>query len=345
MKEIKQLETKYKFDSDKCSRLHEEVRALLEGKYKETLETTNRINEIIEEIEKSLELVEVEDVKRIKETEEEAKEYFGYDFIKEFELLKKDILKNNYTIFIHGTFIDNCESIKKNGLNYTSPDILATAIPFGEKIEYTELLNWPHREHKGLVILAISNDCLGAKINLQPLWKFDEENSNEYQNRYAINPDFIYGYIDVENRKIERNEEFSFSPNYDGLEYDISSKKIEKRIISSESVELVSSTYESNIEKLEDFEIKSINEIMDDLLYNLAIFKYDRLLDKESTDKTLFEIKKIQKELNELSIRKNLTNSDIDLANKKIIIEPSITTTNNDDLWNFPPLEEIPKGK
>lgn len=337
MKEIKEKVAKYKFDASKNILLHKEIRNLLEGKYKKTLETVKRINEIIQELENNLELIEIEEIKKEKETNEEAQKYFGDNFINEFNNIKSNILNNNCSFFIHGTFIDRCDSILRNGLIYSSKDILATAIPFREELNYTDLLNWPHREHKGLVILGISNDCFGAKENLKPLWKYDKENSNEYQKKYLINKEFIYGYIDVVKKEIIKNPDFSYNPDYNNLEYDISSKKID----SSKIKEEYNPTISNNIEIKYNYDF---TDIKDELLYYVAQFTFNNLLDKDIVSETLLKIKENQQKLNEIILNENISMKDIDIKEEQAN-NYLLNTQEYINEWDFPPIEDSTKGK
>ena len=158
-----------------------------------------------------------------RETEEEAREYFGEDFIRQFDELLTELDKQQTTLAIHGTNPGSCESICEEGLQSLMPNLTSTAIQqhmeFGAKEchhkSYEDLLNWKHKNYKGLVLIALPYECYYK----EGIW-------NHFQNQhgavygipdYKINPDFIYGYIDVENKKIVLNPKYNRNHNYEGL--------------------------------------------------------------------------------------------------------------------------------
>jgi len=80
--------------------------------------------------------------------------------------------------------------------------------------DYTTLLNWQHRNYKGLVIVAIPYECYYK----EGLWNHSQiTNSSFYGGQdYRIDPDFIVGYIDVNNKKIVLNSKYNRHHNYEG---------------------------------------------------------------------------------------------------------------------------------
>ena len=131
--------------------------------------------------------------------------------------------KSQVVVFIHGTELRKVESICQNGLEYKEPNIDATAIgqtmEYGVKEidfqDYKDLLNWPHRNYKGLVLIGVPYECFYKK----PLWSHvkDRETGNgDYH--YKIDPEFIVGYLDVNNKKITLNPRYSRNHNYENLE-------------------------------------------------------------------------------------------------------------------------------
>ena len=106
-------------------------------------------------------------IKERHETEEEAREYFGQDFIDQFDSLLTRLDQEETLLAIHGTTPNSCESIMQEGLQYRSPGILSTAViqdmAYGtEEMHYDQyetLLNWPHRLYQGLVLIAIPYEC------------------------------------------------------------------------------------------------------------------------------------------------------------------------------------------
>lgn len=154
------------------------------------------------------------------ETEEEAREYFGQDFIDQFDSLLTRLDQEDTFLAIHGTSPNNCEDILQEGLEYTNPRILSTAViqnmAHGEEemhySEYETLLNWPHRQHKGLVLIAIPYECHYK----EGLWEhFQDQQKSIYGSYdYRINPEFIVGYIDVEKKKIVLNPNYHRNHDY-----------------------------------------------------------------------------------------------------------------------------------
>lgn len=159
-----------------------------------------------------------------KETEEEAREFFGNNFVKEFEEIRRRCEEEKVALAIHGTTPEIIDDILKDGLRYGNPQILSTSIiketadQQPEYDKYSELLNWPHRGHKGLVLLGIPLECMGIIYEngegSQPLWM---ENSD---GKYTINPEFIIGHINVDKKRIIYNPQYKREHNYEGLIYD-----------------------------------------------------------------------------------------------------------------------------
>lgn len=156
------------------------------------------------------------------ETEEEAREYFGSTFINTFDNLLTKLDKEQTIVALHGTSVSTCPEICKTGLKYKNPTLNSTALSqtmaYGQHdihySDYTTLLNWQHRNYKGLVIVAIPYECYYK----EGLWNhFQITNSSFYGGQdYRIDPDFIVGYIDVNNKKIVLNSKYNRHHNYEG---------------------------------------------------------------------------------------------------------------------------------
>ena len=199
------------------------------GDYGETKETIHNFISLLEKFINELKFEDVDMEKKVKESEEEAREYFGKDFIENFEKIRQFCYDNNLSYAIHGTNPEILETIQKEGLIYKNPAILSTAlIQNGIDIEenytdYSKLLNWPHREYKGLVVLGIPKECNGILLNgekeTKPLW-LKTSKDGAYESQYKIKPEFIIGQIDVDKKTIQRNPSFSLKHDYSGLEYD-----------------------------------------------------------------------------------------------------------------------------
>ena len=154
------------------------------------------------------------------ETEDEARAYFGADFIREFDTLIKQTDDEESVMAIHGTTLENAAKIADEGLYYKNPGVLSTACIQERSLDgyksYETLLNWPHREYKGLVLLAIPYECFYK----EPLWeKMDVDDNSLW--KYKIKPEYIVGYIDVSGKKIVKNHNYSRNHDYQNLEYDL----------------------------------------------------------------------------------------------------------------------------
>lgn len=190
-------------------------------------------------------------IKEKRETEEEAREYFGQDFIQEFDDLLTLLDKQETIVSIHGTRPSVCPIICEKGLQYKFPSLDSTAVQqsmaYGQHDmhydKFDSLLNWRHKNYKGLVILAIPYECYYK----EGLWNhFQDTNSSAYGGQdYRIDPDFIAGYIDVNEKKIVINPKYNRKHNYDGYEKDmdifrekvgIDNETIRKQIIESEKL-------------------------------------------------------------------------------------------------------------
>lgn len=190
-------------------------------------------------------------IKEKRETEEEAREYFGQDFIQEFDDLLTLLDKQETIVSIHGTRPSVCPIICEKGLQYKFPSLDSTAVQqsmaYGQHDMHYEsfesLLNWGHKNYKGLVILAIPYECYYK----EGLWNhFQYTNSSAYGGQdYRIDPDFIAGYIDVNEKKIVINPKYNRNHNYDEYEKDMDifrekvgmdNETIRKQIIESEKL-------------------------------------------------------------------------------------------------------------
>ena len=221
------------------------------------------------------------------ETEEEAREYFGTEFITEFEKLLTTLDNEETIVAIHGTNVDACPGICEEGLRYKNSSLSSTAVQqnmaFGQKEmhydSYESLLNWKHRNYKGLVILAIPYECYYK----EGLWNhFQETNTSVYGGQdYKIDPDFVVGYIDVTNKQIVMNPKYSRQHNYDGYvkdnelfreQLDMDNNKLKEAIIEAEEQfqqeeELLKNQPQlPKDNKEEQIDISNIPYIIDDLI-------------------------------------------------------------------------------
>lgn len=155
------------------------------------------------------------------ETEEEARAYFGPEFIHQFDQLLTTLDKQQTIVSLHGTNVDACMKICDSGLQYELPNLNSTAVQqsmeYGQKDihykNYEGLLNWRHKNYKGLVIVAVPYECYYK----EGLWNhFQDTHSSAYGGQdYRIDPDFIVGYLDVVHKKIVLNPKYSRQHHYD----------------------------------------------------------------------------------------------------------------------------------
>lgn len=166
----------------------------------------------------------------INEQEQLAKEYFGEEFVNEFESLKQKLKNEKTMLRLHGTDKEKAESILKDGLEINSPSVTYTSY---SESSYNSMKNWKHRDYKYLVLLGIPNEAtmydnfeydengemIGEKEeikNSKPLLKTIKENTG-YHDVYKLPAEFIVGYIDVNEKKIIENPLYLSEHTYEGL--------------------------------------------------------------------------------------------------------------------------------
>ena len=170
----------------------------------------------------NLQVVPQKVIKERHETEEEARAYFGNAFIQQFDSLMTSLGKEQTIVAIHGTDLETCSKICDTGLQYKIASLSSTAIQQSMGFSqhdmhynnYEGLLNWPHRQYKGLVIIAIPLECYYK----EGLWNhFRNTDTSFYGGQdYRIDSDFIVGYLDVEKKKIVLNPKYNRNHNYEG---------------------------------------------------------------------------------------------------------------------------------
>ena len=250
-----------------------------------TQENVSTLVKAVEEFMKHIEVIQENVVLERHETEEEAREYFGEDFISKFDQLITELDRQETIVAIHGTNENVCPMICEKGLQYRSPSLSSTAVlqdmAWGQHEmhydNYESLLNWGHKNYKGLVILAIPYECYYK----EGLWNnFQDTNSSAYGGQdYRIDPDFVVGYIDVTQKKIVLNPKYNRQHNYEGYEkdyelfreqLDMDNNKIKQAMIKNE--ELLKQGLDYNKEKLkeeskkEQFDISRIPYVIEDLV-------------------------------------------------------------------------------
>ena len=242
-----------------------------------TQENVSTLVKAVDEFMKHIEVIQEIVVLERHETEEEAREYFGEEFISKFDRLITELDRQETIVAIHGTREEVCPMICEKGLQYRSPNLGSTAVlqdmVFGQHEmhynNYESLLNWGHKNYKGLVILAIPYECFYK----EGLWnKFQDTNSSLYgEPDYKIDPDFVVGYIDVTQKKIVLNPKYNRQHNYEGYvkdfelsreQLDMDNSKIKQAMIKTEELQEKS----EEEPKKEQFDISRIPYVIDDLV-------------------------------------------------------------------------------
>ena len=136
------------------------------------------------------------------DNESKAKEYFGDEFVNRIYSIFQEQSESNF-IFIHGTMTaDDAEWIIKEGLQCYYPEMYYTSemISPEDKLLFAKLKNWPHWDRKYLVMIVLSK--LTGK-NGYPIWTKNGEK------QFLLKPEFILGYVDVNNRTFVRNPQYT----------------------------------------------------------------------------------------------------------------------------------------
>lgn len=221
------IQTKYSYKTEDLDRIIELFHK--RNLYDEYCCTQENISDFIMSIEKFMSNIQSnEEMVTLErhETEEEAREYFGTEFVSQFDQLLTMLDRQETVVAIHGTHPEVCSSICDNGLRNTGPSLPSTAVSqnmaYGQNDmhydDYEGLLNWGHKNYKGLVIVAVPYECYYK----EGLWNHfrDSEYVGYGAQNYKIDPDFIVGYIDVNNKKIVLNPKYNRQHNYEGYKVD-----------------------------------------------------------------------------------------------------------------------------
>ena len=239
----------------------------------------------------------------VNETEDVAREYFGDDFIAQFGEIRKRLAEQNATLFVHGTDVEIANKVMQTGLKARSPSITSTAVRqagYEEKKEYDKfstLLNWPHRDYKGLVLIAVPNECLSTLGEAKPIWEYiptaDGDVETSSTRKYAIKPEYVVGIIDVLKKQIIENPTYTNEHSYDGLILDDSaSSTITKKGIKSnnntlDSIEDESQLYNTKVDNSNDLSPESEVEGLVEEIYRF----YNWILTAEENESPIVEAK------------------------------------------------------
>lgn len=146
----------------------------------------------------------------------EGKEYFGEEFVQQFENILQECLENEDFLFIHGTPTKEfAEDICKRGLKSDYPELNYTAymMEAEDRLLYDKLKSWPFANLKFLVICAVPRRSGKGGV---PIWtKVDGGWS-------VLLPEFIRGYIDVNQKSIIINKLYSQKHSHENMIEDTS---------------------------------------------------------------------------------------------------------------------------
>ncbi len=326
------------------------IKLLKDTNYYESC-TRENVSVLVESVNKFLNDIKIKREKTVlerHETEEEARAYFGDDFIDKFDKLLTELDKQQTIVALHGTYPDKCPKICEEGLKYLYPSISSTAVSqsmvygAGEMHydKYEELLNWRHRNYKGLIMIAIPYECYYK----EGLWNHYQETGYVMYGAqdYKINPDFIACYVDVDEKKIIINPKYNRNHDYTGLVKDTSiyreNKKLDNDKVASimrENLKKFKSSEVSTVERKgkseEKIDIKKIPEYIEQLNYTFNSIKlgYPDVMSEERYKELLSDLSNgfatVTKALPLLETEKELKKS------KEVVSVPISTIQNTDD--------------
>lgn len=207
MIERKVMQDIYRADIKKLEQAHEYALNMKNL----TAERCYIARELFKSVLDSVTITKEERTERIRETEEQAKAYFGEEFVEKLQSIINYCGENNLALQLHGTSEDYIPEILNNGLSCHKNDIAYTSLSADRKNLYSDLLNWPHGEYKGIILLALPKECIGITGHgEQPIWN----DSTIWANGYELAPEFILGALDIENKSIIMNNAFTKDHDY-----------------------------------------------------------------------------------------------------------------------------------
>lgn len=238
------LVNKYYYDNQDIDNI---IKLLRDTNYYENC-TRENVAVLVEAINKFLDDINVQKEKALLEryeTEEEARAYFGKNFIDKFDKLLTELDRQQTIVALHGTSLGKCSKICEEGLKYLHPSLPSTAVSqsmaygLGEMHydKYEELLNWRHKYYKGLIMIAVPYECYYK----EGLWNHYQETGNVMYGAqdYKINPDFIVGYINVDEKKIIINPKYNRNHDYTELIEDMYIYRENKELNNDKLTEII----------------------------------------------------------------------------------------------------------
>ena len=283
------LVNKYYYNSENLDNV---IKLLKDTDYYENCSREN-VSILVESVNKFLDDIKVQKENVIlerHETEAEARAYFGEEFINKFDKLLTELDQQQTIVALHGTTTDSCPKICEEGLKYAYPTLHSTAISqsmaYGEGEmhynKYEGLLNWKHKNYKGLVMIAVPYECYYK----EGLWNQYQATDRGmiYSQDYKINPDFVAGYIDVNDKKIVVNPKYNRNHDYTGLVEDMDIYRENKELdndkianIMRTSKEELQSSVPTNVEEKkkqeEEIYIQKVPEYIENLNYTFNSIK------------------------------------------------------------------------
>lgn len=237
-----------------------------------------------------------------RESEQDSRNYFGENFIKQFEYIKKIIEQSNCQLLIHGTNPKLLDSIALNGL-YLVSNLNSTTYTCGldDNYIYSKLLNWQHHNLKGLVLIAIPNECL-TNENRKPL--LNVNNNDDGNPKYLLKPEFIIGVIDVTKKEILLNP--VYNRNHDYKTIDITDEDVINPMFNTEE-ELENMKIESNTNINQNRQDDKNYLELQNLFKEFELNKTDNEIYRECINKLMNLFSGTEFELVKLLIGENIT--------------------------------------
>ena len=273
--------------------------------YEKNLNDVN-IDILVDVLKSFLDNIQIVDDKVIKYkrvNEDYARNYFGSEFINEFEKIRYMIDSDDCQLLIHGTSPKLLQSIVSNGL-FIEDTLASTSYACGidEKYIYSKMFDWQHHEAKGLVLISVPNECLKSE-NREPILKTCKSEDGSVIK--LLKPEFIVGVIDVLKKEIISNPLYKREHDYntiDLISYDIinpmflTEEESKSKMLESLFSDLSSNNERDNETFCELFEFFDSIEETDEKVYKdcmgslMAIFKpglKENLIQFFSGDSTL----------------------------------------------------------
>lgn len=344
------LVNKYYYNSENLDNV---IKLLKDTDYYENCSREN-VSLLVESVNKFLDDIKVQKENVIlerHETEAEARAYFGEEFINKFDKLLTELDQQQTIVALHGTTPDSCPKICEEGLKYAYPTLHSTAISqsmaYGEGDmhynKYEGLLNWKHKNYKGLVMIAVPYECYYK----EGLWNHYQATDRGmiYSQDYKINPDFVAGYIDVNDKKIVVNPKYNRNHDYTGLVEDMDIYRENKELnndkvasIMRTSKEELQSSVPTNVEEKkkqeEEIDIQKVPEYIENLNYTFNSIKigYPDAMNEEKYKEILSDL---SKGLTKVTKALPLLKTEEELKKTTEPISPSLSTVQSTNDFVF----------